>query len=209
LIQSAVDGIDLSDRMSKLTVDDNNNKNVGASNTLASIVIKPMSIDHKPDTPAEQERINKAGLDVIDDHGFSKIDFNDGLTNSSLGTSRGFGDFEFKNNKELVATAQAVIALPDIVVHKRSDADCFLVLACDGVFDFMTNEQVADFVTSQMESHVAAGDVFALARTADGLLQESLRLESTDNMSVVLVALRNMSRPQERDAVNKRLDFAD
>ena len=165
-----------------------------------------MSIDHKPNLPSEQERINKAGLEVIDDHGYAKIEYKKGLTSSSLGTSRGFGDFEFKN-KELAPPDQAVTVTPEIMVHDRSNADQFLVLACDGVFDVMTNEQVAAFVVRQVEAGFAAGDTFVLAKTADGLLRESLRLESKDNMSVVIVALRDITGKAEHDALKTRLDF--
>ena len=58
-----------------------------------------------------------------------------------LGVSRAFGDNDYKSNKDVSPSNQAVICTPDIVVRERSDdEDMYLILACDGVssFWFMT-----------------------------------------------------------------------
>ena len=45
-----------------------------------------------------------------------------------------------------------IIPLPDVHLHPRGPADEFLVLACDGVWDVLTNDEMAAFV----EGHVNA-----------------------------------------------------
>ncbi|GKY93606.1 hypothetical protein MPSEU_000328000 [Mayamaea pseudoterrestris] len=195
LIHSAAAQEDLSESLAKLSIATDETKSV-------SFGVKPLSVDHKPDLPVEEARIRKAGIEIFN----GKVIYT-GLSTSSLGMSRSFGDFEFKNNKDLPATDQAVTVMPEIIVHRRSDTDRFLVLACDGVFDVMSNEQVADFVVRRVEAGVADGDVFALARAADDLLHECLRLETRDNMSVVIIALQNLGLSQENDVLKARLTY--
>ena len=39
---------------------------------------------------------------------------------------------------------------PEILIEKRSPKDEFIVLACDGVWDVMSNEDIAAFVGNRM-----------------------------------------------------------
>ena len=43
---------------------------------------------------------------------------------------------------------QMVICIPDVCIHKRSKADEFLLIACDGVFDVMDNQQAVSLVAA-------------------------------------------------------------
>ncbi|KAJ1931155.1 Protein phosphatase 2C 2, partial [Linderina pennispora] len=94
-----------------------------------------LSNDHKPKDEIEFNRIMAGG-------GF--VEF--GRVNGNLALSRAIGDFEFKNNPALPAEKQIVTADPDVIGHKLSADDEFLVIACDGIWDCMTNQQVAQFV---------------------------------------------------------------
>jgi serine/threonine protein phosphatase PrpC len=133
-------------------------------------------------------------LQVIEDHGIARVALKKEFGNDMLATSRGFGDFEFKDNADWDDEHQAIIAKPDVVVHERTEADCFLVLACDGIFDVMTNDDVGKYVMSRFQSGLQAEEDFLLVKTADGLLRECLDLQSQDNMSVILVALNDMAK---------------
>lgn len=62
-----------------------------------------------------------------------------------LRMSRSFGDFYMKQNSHLPPEKQAVIAVPEVMTHTRGPSDAFLVLACDGIYDVMTNQEVVDF----------------------------------------------------------------
>ena len=52
----------------------------------------------------------------------------------------------FKKNEKKSAEEQIVTALPDIETLKFSEDLEFVLLACDGIWDVMTNEEVVEFV---------------------------------------------------------------
>ena len=71
--------------------------------------------------------------------------------NGSLAVSRALGDFEYKNVDGKGPTEQLVSPEPEFYMKKRDkDKDEFLVLACDGVWDVMTNEDICSFVSARM-----------------------------------------------------------
>lgn len=94
-----------------------------------------MSEDHKPSLPDETKRIKSAG-------GMVKFD----RVNGELAMSRALGDFQYKNNKNLPQTEQLVICIPDISIHERRKEDEFLIVACDGIWDVMSNTDAVTFL---------------------------------------------------------------
>ena len=98
------------------------------------------TLDHKPGSPAEKERIVNAGGSVM----IQRV-------NGSLAVSRALGDFEYKNVQGKGECEQLVSPEPDVFVEQRCDDDEFLILACDGVWDVMTNDELCDFVRSRLQ----------------------------------------------------------
>lgn len=89
--------------------------------------------DHKPNLLEERRRIENAG-------GF--VQFN--RVNGELAMSRAIGDFRYKpSDKELAKHEFMVIAYPDIAIHRRTKDDRVMILACDGVFDVLSNDEVS------------------------------------------------------------------
>jgi serine/threonine protein phosphatase PrpC len=168
-----------------------------------NIEVIPMSEDHKPDLPDERARIESAGLEIHTDQIFhdngeyeliSKVKKSD---KEMLGVARAFGDYDYKSNEDLSPARQAVVCTPDIVVRDRDSEDMFLILACDGVWDVMSNDDVGLFVTKAVTAVTASlpeeegdpVDAGVLASVGDSLLDHCLKQGSTDNMSVLIVAL--------------------
>lgn len=58
-----------------------------------------------------------------------------------MALSRAFGDFQFKDQRNLKPEEQAVTCDPDITEFKRRKTDKFIILACDGIWDCLTNEE--------------------------------------------------------------------
>jgi serine/threonine protein phosphatase PrpC len=215
----------LEEDMAKLSVDDKGEETTKGSDepmdtessetsSANNVSVVVLSNDHKPNLPAELERMEKAGLSVLSEtfqdedgveHTICKVQKSE---TDRLAVSRAFGDFEYKTNQTLAAEEQAVVAVPELVVRERdADRDMYLVLACDGIWDVMNNEEVGDFVASHVEELVMADD--CLPRVADLLLDECLRRGSKDNMTVIVVAL---SKAAERlglpEAIAvRRIDF--
>lgn len=70
--------------------------------------------------------------------------------NGSLAVSRALGDYEYKNVEGRGPCEQLVSPEPEIFVRDRSENDEFLVLACDGVWDVMSNEDICNFIRSRL-----------------------------------------------------------
>jgi len=97
------------------------------------------TFDHKPDNPEETNRILNAGGSVT----MKRV-------NGDLAVSRALGDFVYKQRRADVGTGwyepegQQVSCVPEVTIIERDHAaHAFVVLCCDGIWDVMTNEQVA------------------------------------------------------------------
>ena len=69
--------------------------------------------------------------------------------NGSLAVSRALGDYEYKQNSGKGQCEQLVSPEPEITALEISEDDEFAVLACDGVWDVMTSEEVSPFPLKQ------------------------------------------------------------
>ena len=97
--------------------------------------------DHKPYNEAERARIEKAGGTVM----MQRV-------NGSLAVSRALGDFDYKRSSDLKPTEQLVSPEPEITVQDRDpSSDEFLLLACDGIYDVMSNEEVVTYVSHHLK----------------------------------------------------------
>jgi protein phosphatase 1B len=138
-----------------------------------------LSEDHKPYNPAEEARILAAGGTVV----MRRV-------NGDLAVSRALGDFVYKHVAQLPPEKQQVSPEPEVRVEVRQAGDEFIVLACDGIWDVMSNEDVGAFVHRK----VAEG-LDDLGQVAEALLDDGLEKNSRDNMSAIIVALNGAPRP--------------
>ncbi|KAM4904165.1 protein phosphatase 1G isoform 3-T4 [Sylvia borin] len=99
-----------------------------------------MSYDHKPEDEVELARIKNAGGKVT----------MDGRVNGGLNLSRAIGDHFYKRNKNLPPEEQMISALPDIKVLTINDDHDFMVIACDGIWNVMSSQEVVDFIQSKI-----------------------------------------------------------
>ncbi|KAH0577522.1 Protein phosphatase 2C [Spironucleus salmonicida] len=86
--------------------------------------------DHKPNEIGERARVEAAGSFVTTMFGVPRV-------NGMLAVSRAIGDDEYKQF--------GVIAEPDVHVFEVDDLE-YILLACDGLFDVLNNEQVDSIV---------------------------------------------------------------
>lgn len=135
--------------------------NVGDSRAVLGRVNNPdlsvfhvdLSKDHKPGRSSETMRILSAGGSVQASH----ISSNKCLVSvgplrvwpGGLSVSRGIGDFSLKANKELEkqgVRGDLISPYPEIRYTTTSICDQFLVIACDGVYDVLSSEEVVKFI---------------------------------------------------------------
>ncbi|XP_047328297.1 probable protein phosphatase 2C 60 [Impatiens glandulifera] len=137
-----------------------------------------MSRDHKLDIEDERERILKAG-------GFIHA----GRVNGTLNLTRAIGDMEFKQNKFLAPEKQIVTANPDINTVELCDDDEFIVLACDGIWDCMSSQQLVDFIHEHLKTETKLSLI--CEKVMDRCLAPSTSIgDGCDNMTIILVQLR-------------------
>ncbi len=90
-----------------------------------------MSYDHKGSDPAEVERIRSNGGIVIGDR-----------VGGSLAITRAFGDHSLKKD--------GVIAKPYIKKHILRSTDKYLIVASDGVWDTMDDQEAINLCRDDM-----------------------------------------------------------
>lgn len=120
--------------------------NVGDSRAVACVAGKadPLSLDHKPSNDLESKRIVAAG---------GWVEFN--RVNGNLALSRALGDFVFKRNDKKSAIEQIVTAYPDVQTRDIPEDIEFVVIACDGIWDVLTNEEVVNFIRCRIAAKMA------------------------------------------------------
>jgi serine/threonine protein phosphatase PrpC len=149
-------------------IDGNKTYTANAGDARAIVVstetVIQLSVDHRVDKPEEKHRIESMGGKIRYPYvmrGFS-----------GLMPTRTIGDEYFKT--------VGIIATPSVNEYRISKNDLVLIAACDGLFDFMSNEEVAEFArrTTKPES-----------------LLEILKKEvlfnrgGTDNLTIIAVKL--------------------
>jgi protein phosphatase PTC2/3 len=140
-----------------------------------------MSHDHKPTEPKELQRISKSKLSVA--RGRIQL----GVGKGSIGVSRTFGDIEYKSIPNLVYEEQPVIAIPEIKnisITKGNSKNVWLVIACDGLWDVMSDEDVKQFVIKGEKNGKSLMTI--TKELVDFAIFEK---ESTDNVTVTIVKI--------------------
>lgn len=118
------------------TIDDNKQYlwiiNVGDSRAVLCNkdgISVQLSVDHKPNLAEEKKRIESLGGKII----FDGVDWRV----KTLSLSRAFGDLD---------CCPYVTHLPNIYKYKISSKDKFLIIACDGLWDALSNKQAIEYV---------------------------------------------------------------
>jgi len=148
--------------------------NCGDSRGVFCVSGKPALVtqDHKPSNEPERARIQNAGGTVM----IQRV-------NGSLAVSRALGDFEYKNVEGKPPTEQLVSPEPEFFIKERiASEDEFLVLACDGVWDVMTNQDICDFISARLKVHDN------LETVCNEVIDTCLHKGSRDNMSIIIIA---------------------
>ncbi|KAL4236539.1 Protein phosphatase 1G [Mactra antiquata] len=151
-----------------------------------------LSFDHKPEDECERSRIEAAGGKVT----------NDGRVNGGLNLSRALGDHWYKRNETKEAKDQMISALPDIECATITSEDEFLIIACDGIWNFMTSQETVDFVRERLKDPVKYEKPSLICEEMfDHCLAPNTMGDGTgcDNMTCIIVVFNKTHNSNKRD----------
>ncbi|XP_068335846.1 probable protein phosphatase 2C 49 [Pyrus communis] len=142
-----------------------------------------MSQDHRPIYPSERRRIEELGGYV-----------DDGYLNGVLSVTRALGDWDMKFPR---GSSSPLIAEPEFRQVVLTEDDEFLIIGCDGIWDVMSSQHAVSLVRRGLRRH---DDPEQCARD---LVMEALRLNTFDNLTVIVVCFsplehRDLSPQRER-----------
>ena len=130
-----------------------------------------LSRDHKPDDPIEMDYIRSQGGKVTYPSGVPRV-------NGVMALSRAIGDR---------SETPSIRAEPDLIRQVLSREDDFYVLATDGLWDVMTNQEVVTFLRDCYETDLSDDSRQELTKN---LVLEALSRGAEDNITVLVVWLR-------------------
>ncbi|BAT80070.1 hypothetical protein LR48_Vigan04g011600 [Vigna angularis] len=153
----------------------------------------PLSDDHKPNREDEWERIEASGGRVIQWNGYRVL--------GVLAVSRSIGDRYLK---------PWVIPEPEVKCIQRDKNDECLILASDGLWDVMTNEEACDFARRRIllwhkkngnnsSSQQGQGPDPAARYAAEYLSRLALQRGSKDNISVIVIDLKPQRKFKKKE----------
>jgi serine/threonine protein phosphatase PrpC len=135
----------------------------------------PLTKDHKPGKPEERHRIGQLGGKIYFDGYDWRI--------NDLSVSRAFGDNESK---------AYVTHRPDLYKYKITKKDKFMVIACDGLWDVMTSQDVVDYILENFYDMDTEKKTNKRINVAKKLGEYAIEKKgSTDNITAMVVFFQN------------------
>ncbi|CAM9419992.1 unnamed protein product [Ascophyllum nodosum] len=178
--------------------------NVGDSRAVlvqeheGKLMARPLSSDQTPYRKDERERVKASGARVMSMdqiEGLEPIHENWGDVDLGVELDEGgdppriwspFGEYPgtafTRSIGDVIAEELGVVADPEIIHRKIHPCDRFLVIASDGVFEFLTNQSVADMVARYTDPLEACKKV--VQESYDLWLQYEVR---TDDITIICV----------------------
>jgi protein phosphatase 2C len=131
-----------------------------------------MSVDHKPNSASEKQRVEALGGRIIY-YGTWRVE-------GILAVTRSIGDRRLK---------RYVSSRPDIVTRKLRPGDDFLILASDGVWDVLSSQASCDLVLKGQNSQ--SNQSINVKDASTRITNQAYNLHSMDNITSMVVDLRS------------------
>ena len=129
-----------------------------------------LTYDHKGSDPSEQQRIRAAGGFITNER-----------VSGMLAITRSLGDAELK---------EFVSGNPFTSAIDLTEDDELVILACDGVWDVISDQEACEFVKSQMQKEAEKSNRLDPNRLAEALVDLAMNQGSSDNISVIVILLK-------------------
>ncbi|KAI0559949.1 protein phosphatase 2C [Gracilaria domingensis] len=159
--------------------------NVGDSR---AVVIRPddvkqLSMDHRCDLPRERHRIERAGGLIVG-----------GMLNGYISMSRAIGDDDLKAHRNITRFPgmdakpkrfgeELFIAEPDVECFSVDVSDLVCIIASDGVWNKLGNQQVMKLVRKQISKRMSAESI------ARHIVSKAISKGSKDNVTALVTFL--------------------
>ena len=121
-----------------------------------------LTVDHKPNLPEEKTRIEQLGGKIYYDGSDWRV--------KTLSLSRSFGDLD---------CCPFVTHVPSIMKYKINSKDKFLIIACDGLWDALSNQSAIEFIRDLSFKNFSGN-------YAKELANYGLEKGSQDNITVIV-----------------------
>lgn len=132
-----------------------------------------LSLDHKPHLFSDNQRI-------VDMGGVLEFAKGDDPRINGMSVSRSFGDLDNK----------FISQKPDIFDYDINN-DKFLIIACDGLWDVLQNQDVVDFVLSKYNKNTTNTKTKSETNIAYKLSELAISKGSQDNITVIIIFFVN------------------
>ncbi|MCQ2820472.1 MAG: protein phosphatase 2C domain-containing protein [archaeon] len=150
--------------------------------------------DHKPNSDIEKARIEKAGGKLYQTQTLFPL-YQNGVQieppwrvlPGRLSVSRTFGDIEAKNPK-FGGMKGVVAALPDITEIEITEDTHFICLACDGIYDVLSNEEILECAKMVLREYKNEDISKKTKEIANMVIKAAMAKDSFDNISCVIIA---------------------
>ena len=121
-----------------------------------------------------------------------------------MALSRAIGDADFKNDYQYLLEDQVVSPMPDVYKYQLKGDEEFLVIACDGVWDYMTNDDMIKTIRYLKQCHK---DITS-QQICELVMNICCFKGSKDNISMILIefdAAKNVKYDEEKAKKDKEL----
>lgn len=133
--------------------------------------------DHKPDLEKEKERIEAAGGEVRKMPGGPSRVYLKGKEYPGISMTRAIGD--------LVSQGIGIVSAPDTREFLLTEDDLFIIMASDGVWEFIPDEEAVRVASTSTDAKEAASRLTALAWTKWISIEENV----VDDITVIITYL--------------------
>lgn len=123
---------------------------LGTTSDDGAIAAVQLTVDFKPNLPQEKERIRRCNGQVYclpDEPGVHRV-WQPNRESPGLAMSRAFGDYCVKEC--------GVISVPEVTQRRITSGDQFVILATDGVWDVLSNDEAVRIVAGTPDREKAA-----------------------------------------------------